>query len=63
LSPTITQAPPTEIHLHLLRRRTFHSPVRQGLAGVQAAHKPLHRLVAAAELMVSYQILVNPLRR
>ena len=55
--------PLPKIDLDFMTWRTFHPAKRQRQTRSQTAHKALHRLVAAAKLMVGHQVLVNPLRR
>ena len=56
-------SPFAKIHLHLHARFTFHAPPGQRRRGSQTPDEPLHGLIAADELILSDQILVNPLRR
>src|SRR5947209_232619 len=53
--------PLAKIDLCLLSRLTLHSPKRQWICLFQLSHETLHRIVAAQELLLGYQVLVNPL--
>ena len=50
-----------KVHLHLRAGFTFHPPPRQRRGRTQAPDKALHRLIAADELDLRDQVLVNPL--
>src|SRR6266853_479558 len=53
--------PLAKIDLCLLPRLTLHSPERQWMGQFQLPHETFHRVVAAHELLLGYQVLVNPL--
>ena len=53
--------PLAKIDLCLLSRLTLHAPERQGIGLLQLPHEALHRIVAAGELLLTHQVLVNPL--
>src|SRR5882724_5037245 len=53
--------PLAKIDLRLLSRLTLHSPKRQWIGLLQLAHEALHRIVAAGELLLAHQVLMNPL--
>src|SRR5712691_6268649 len=55
-------SPLAKIDLSLLSRLRLHPPERQGMGRVQLPHKALHRIIAANELLLAHQVLVNPLR-
>ena len=50
-----------KIDLCLLSRLTLHPPERQWIGLLQLPHKALHRIVAAGELLLADQVLINPL--
>ena len=54
-------SPLAKIDLRLLSRLTLHPPERQGMSLSQLPHKALHRIVAAGELLLAHQVLINPL--
>src|SRR6266478_136512 len=51
----------TEINLRLVSGLTLHPPEWQGMGLLQLPHKTLHRVVAADELLLAHQVLINPL--
>src|SRR6266478_3036158 len=50
-----------KIDLCLLPRLTLHPPERQGMGRFQLPHKAFHRIVAAGKLLLTHQVLMNPL--
>jgi hypothetical protein len=50
-----------KIDLCLLSRLTLHPAERQWIGLLQLPHETLHRIVATGELLLAYQVLVNPL--
>src|SRR5438309_5421896 len=54
-------SPLAKIDLGLLPRLTLHPPERQGMGRVQLPHKTLHRIIAANELLLAHQVLINSL--
>jgi hypothetical protein len=50
-----------EIDLSLLSRLSLQAPEWQGIGLSQLPHKALHRIVAAGELLLTHQVLINPL--
>ena len=55
--------PLAKIDLRLLSRLTLHPPERQWIGLLQLPHETLHRIVAAGELLLAHQVLINPLSR
>src|SRR6266404_2415698 len=56
-------SPLAKINLCLLSRLTLQASERQGIGRFQLPHKTLHRIVAADELLLAHQVLINPLSR
>src|SRR5271157_1004100 len=54
-------SPLAEINLCLLSWLAFHPPERQWMGRFQLPYKALHRIVAAGELLLAHQVLMNPL--
>ena len=54
-------SPLAKIDLCLLSRLALHPPERQWIGLLQLPHKALHRIVAAVELVLAHQVLINPL--
>ncbi len=54
-------SPLAKIDLGFLSGLTLHPPERQRMGRVQLPHKTLHRIIAANELVLVDQVLINPL--